>query len=192
MPGGRVQPVVFVKHANPQKLDSAKNTQLEDARRKSIVAQQAMRDEQERVSAEQQLSAKSKMDEEKLRVAHEAKLAEGSAPTDMKSQQDADEELKRWQLAGLAVETRSLDNKGHGKIIGAIDALRGDKMPTTTDTVSVSPAHAPKPDAAISDLTASKMQPALDNSINSDAELAAIRDRINRILNSDLAELDIA
>lgn len=207
MPGGRVQPVILVKPIDLQKqntLSDVKNAQLEEARRRSIASQHAMREEQERVDAEQRLHAVRMKDEEKLRVAHETKLAEGSAPTDMKSQQDADEELKRWQLTGLAAETQTQDNKGHGRIIGAIDALRGDKISTTTDTADVllTPAPVPKSDTVILDPVGDKMQtqleselivlsdyhvPVLDNSVNTDAELTAIRDRINHILNSDLA-----
>ena len=139
MPGGRVQPVILVKRVDLQKqklLDDTKRVQLEEARQRTITAQQVMREEQDRVAAELHMK-----NDKTLRAAHESKLAESSGSSDMKSQQDADEELKRWQLAGLVVEKQR------------------------------------KVDAAAAPL---------DDSINSDAELAAIRDRISSILNSDL------
>jgi hypothetical protein len=157
-------------------LDDARKAQLEEARQRTIAAQQAMHEELERIAADeirrqqlqqqeearlmaltseqvarenearilaqQQLDRQAK-NEATLNANMDAKLAEVSAPSDMASQKDADEELKRWQLAGLAAE------KAAPKCV-------------------------------------------TDASVNTDAELAAIRERINSILNSDLSASDVA
>lgn len=163
MPGGRVQPVILVKPTDAQRqkqLNDARVAEMEAARLRTIAAQQAMREEQERVAADdirrqqlqrqeearilaQQLLDRQAKDEATLNANMDAKLAEVSAPSDMASQKDADEELKRWQLAGLAAEKAAP--------IAATDA-----------------------------------------SVNTDAELTAIRERINSILNSDLSASDVA
>lgn len=189
MPGGRVQPVVLQRAPEKKHAEASRLSQLEDMRKRTIAAQQALAASSAQLDNDRRLEQKMK-DDDVLRRQHEAKLNE-TAGDEPGRQQDADEELKRFQAAGLLAERQrhhelevAADLKREQDALveharqAALDEKTSEPVPVSVPVPIVAdsvPAVVPLP------LVVPDLAP-----VNADAELLQIRARISDVLNEDV------
>jgi hypothetical protein len=198
MPGGRVQPVILQKPTitvthqgtqGKQSAEVARLAQLEEMRRRTIIAQQALVQENAQKMEQLRLEQKHR-DDEILRRQHEKKLNETTGD-ELGRQQEADEELKRWQADGLRREKEAATilrleqaSRREQELLAErarVAAIEEEKKSSDDDLVVKTAEATLSTPPTVPVVTLPEAEKITD--MSADAELAIIRERINGILN---------